>query len=79
MRMISNVSQTEWTFVSTVPTTQEMQEYLQSTWISRVCHTQLEEPNFTVRYVGVLSSLKHPPLVRTAESKLGTKDTQKRN
>ena len=65
--MTSNLSQTEWTFVSTVPTTQEMREYLQSTWISRVCHTQQEEPNFIVRYVVVLSSLKHPHLVLTVE------------
>ena len=52
----SNLSVTEWTFVSTVPTIQEMRQYLPSIILSTASHTRQDDPTFTARYVVVLSS-----------------------
>ncbi len=49
--MISTVSQTEWTFVSTVPTTQEMLQFHPNMWLLRASHTQQDDPIFIARYV----------------------------
>jgi hypothetical protein len=54
--MIRNVLVREWIYVSTVPTIQEMQQYLPNIILSTASHTRQEDPTFIVRYVVVLSS-----------------------
>jgi len=52
------LSQTEWIFVSSVPTIQQTQYLPLSTYNSRANTTALQDQNFTVRFVGVSVPLK---------------------
>jgi hypothetical protein len=45
------LSQTEWTFVTLVPTIQETQSLLPSMYNSQASTTALTETNFTVHFV----------------------------
>jgi hypothetical protein len=51
--MISNLSATEWIYVSTVLITLKMLRHRQNMWNSQITHTLQEEATFTVRYVVV--------------------------
>jgi hypothetical protein len=46
-----SLSQTEWTFVTLVPTIQETQSLLPSMYNSQASTTALTETNFTVHFV----------------------------
>ncbi len=65
------LSQNEWTFVSTVLITPEMQEPRRSLKNCTMLHTEAIEKNSTVRYVVASSSLKQPPYLRIAGLKAG--------
>ena len=65
------LSQNEWTFVSTVLITPEMQEPRRSLKNCTMLHTEAIEKSSIVRYVVVSSSLKQPLYLQIAGLKAG--------
>ena len=65
------LSQTEWTYVSTVLITPEMQGSRQSSKNFMAHHTGASDLNSTVRYVVASSSLKQLPYLRIVGLKAG--------
>lgn len=65
------LSQNEWTYVSTVLITPEMQEPRRSLKNSTVLHTEVTEKSSIVRYVVVSSNSKQHPYLRIVGPKAG--------
>jgi len=74
---VKTLSQTEWTFVSTVLTTPEMQPNLWNTENCSVTLTEQVEESSTVRYVAAFSKSKQPLYLPIADLSPGTLVTLK--
>jgi hypothetical protein len=61
------LSQSEWTFVSLVPTIQQTQSLLPNMYNLRASTTRLVETNFTVRFVAASVPTKQHLYLRIVE------------